>query len=85
MIWREMRTRAYGRRMIWIKLAYMLLTCLIAVAAWQKSLSPNATGLVLGMVSGPAFAAAWRGHSESAACERSGGDIHYQRTRWENA
>lgn len=55
-IWREMRTRAYGRRMIWIKLAYMLLTCLIAVAAWQKSLSPDATGLVLGMVSGPAFA-----------------------------
>lgn len=55
-IWREMRTRAYGRRMIWIKLAYMLLTCLIAAAAWQKSLSPDAAGLVLGMVSGPAFA-----------------------------
>lgn len=55
-IWREMRTRAYGRRMIWIKLAYVLLTLLIAAAAWQKSASPDASGLVLGMVSAPSFA-----------------------------
>ncbi|MEY3457679.1 MAG: hypothetical protein RL215_836 [Planctomycetota bacterium] len=55
-IWREMRTRAYGRRMIWIKLAYVLLTFLIAAAAWQKSLDPDASSLVLGMVSGPSFA-----------------------------
>jgi ABC-type transport system involved in multi-copper enzyme maturation permease subunit len=55
-IWREMRTRAYGRRMIWIKLAYMLLTLLIAFSAWQKSLAPDASSLVLGMVSGPSFA-----------------------------
>lgn len=55
-IWREMRTRAYGRRMIWIKLAYVLLTLLIAFSAWQKSLAPDASSLVLGMVSGPSFA-----------------------------
>ncbi|MFM8478002.1 MAG: ABC transporter permease subunit [Planctomycetaceae bacterium] len=55
-IWREMRTRAYGRRMIWIKLAYVLLTLLIAFSAWQKSLAPEASSLVLGMVSGPSFA-----------------------------
>ena len=55
-IWREMRTRAYGRRMIWIKLAYVLLTLVIAAAAWQKSLAEDSTNLVLGMVSGPSFA-----------------------------
>ncbi|MFM7058498.1 MAG: ABC transporter permease [Planctomycetota bacterium] len=55
-IWREMRTRAYGRRMVWIKLAYVLLTLLIAASAWQKSLTPDAASLVLGMVSGPSFA-----------------------------
>jgi ABC-type Na+ efflux pump permease subunit len=55
-IWREMRTRAYGRRMIWIKLAYVLLTLVIAAAAWQKSLSEDSSSLVLGMVSGPSFA-----------------------------
>ncbi len=55
-IWREMRTRAYGRRMIWIKLSYLLLTLLIAASAWQKSTTPDASSLVLGMVSGPSFA-----------------------------
>jgi ABC-type Na+ efflux pump permease subunit len=54
-IWREMRTRAYGRRMIWIKLSYVLLTLILA----SVSLLPSQSGgdeLILGMVSGPAFA-----------------------------
>ncbi len=53
-IWREMRTRAYGRRMIWIKLAYLTLTLLIAVSAIFTG-STN-SDLVLGMVTAPAFA-----------------------------
>ena len=52
-IWREMRTRAYGRRMIWIKLAYLALTMLIAGAAILSSSNDN---LILGMVTAPAFA-----------------------------
>jgi len=53
-IWREMRTRAYGRRMIWIKLAYLTLTLLIAGSAIFTG-STN-SDLVLGMVTAPAFA-----------------------------
>ncbi len=53
-IWREMRTRAYGRRMIWIKLAYLALTLLIAGSAIFTG-STN-SDLVLGMVTAPAFA-----------------------------
>ena len=53
-IWREMRTRAYGRRMIWIKLAYLTLTLLIAGAAIFTRSTDN--DLVLGMVTAPAFA-----------------------------
>ncbi|MCA9013123.1 MAG: ABC transporter permease, partial [Planctomycetaceae bacterium] len=52
-IWREMRTRAYGRRMIWIKLAYLALTLLIAVSAYSGSKNED---LILGMVTAPAFA-----------------------------
>ena len=53
-IWREMRTRAYGRRMIWIKLAYLTLALLIAGSAILTSSQENR--LILGMVSAPAFA-----------------------------
>ncbi len=52
-IWREMRTRAYGRRMIWIKLAYLSLTLLIAASAIRVSTHED---LILGMVTAPAFA-----------------------------
>ena len=53
-IWREMRTRAYGRRMIWIKLAYLTLALLIAGSAIVTSSQGNS--LILGMVTAPAFA-----------------------------
>jgi len=53
-IWREMRTRAYGRRMIWIKLAYLALTLLIVASAILSSSQSNE--LILGMVTAPAFA-----------------------------
>ncbi|HCP12740.1 MAG TPA: hypothetical protein DIT89_10435 [Planctomycetaceae bacterium] len=56
-IWREMRTRAYGRRMIWIKLCYVLLALVVAAASWVRPEPGSAAGgLVLGMVSAPAFA-----------------------------
>lgn len=54
-IWREMRTRAYGRRMIWIKLAYVILAMVIAAASILRPASSEQAGLVLGMVSAPAF------------------------------
>jgi len=56
-IWREMRTRAYGRRMIWIKLCYVLLAVLVAAASWVRPEGGAGDGgLVLGMVSAPSFA-----------------------------
>lgn len=54
-IWREMRTRAYGRRMIWIKLAYVALALIIAAGSILRSSAGDQAGLVLGMVSAPAF------------------------------
>lgn len=55
-IWREMRTRAYGRRMVWIKLSYVVLTLIIAATSWSQSASGSRDSLVLGMVSAPSFA-----------------------------
>lgn len=55
-IWREMRTRAYGRRMIWIKLAYVVLTLIIAIASAVAGPERSRDELILGMVSGPSFA-----------------------------
>ncbi len=55
-IWREMRTRAYGRRMIWIKLAYVLLSLIIAAASVVSGSESSRDELILGMVSAPAFA-----------------------------
>ena len=55
-IWREMRTRAYGRRMIWIKLSYVVLTLIMAATSWSQSASGSRDSLVLGMVSAPSFA-----------------------------
>lgn len=52
-IWREMRTRAYGRKIIFIKLAYLL----VAGTVFYNSILPGDDGdKVLGMLSGPAFA-----------------------------
>ena len=55
-IWREMRTRAYGRRMVWIKLSYVLLAMIITAVSMQSNAGHSEKELVLGMVSGPAFA-----------------------------
>ena len=54
-LWREMRTRAYGRRMIWIKLTYVLLSIVVAAASWQRPDDGGQETLMLGMVSAPAF------------------------------
>lgn len=54
-IWREMRTRAYGRRMIWIKLSYVVLAVLMALASLMAGAGRPGSELVLGMVSAPAF------------------------------
>lgn len=54
-IWREMRTRAYGRRMIWIKLSYIVLTLVLAATSWSQPTIEAQESLVLGMVSAPAF------------------------------
>ena len=51
--WREVRTRAYGRRIIWIKAAYVALAVMMVLAA---SSGNQSTARVLGMVSPPAFA-----------------------------
>ncbi|MCA9058041.1 MAG: ABC transporter permease, partial [Planctomycetaceae bacterium] len=54
-IWREMKTRAYGRRIFWIKLAYVAISlALIFVAADSAQRSQGEA--VLGMLSPPAFA-----------------------------
>ncbi|MDA1163585.1 MAG: ABC transporter permease [Planctomycetota bacterium] len=52
-IWREMRTRAYGRRVVFIKLAYLLMA---ATVFYNAILSGDSDELILGMVSRPAFA-----------------------------
>lgn len=54
-IWREMCTRAYGRRVIWIKLVYVGLALLVSWAAMSSSIEAG-DRLVLGMVTPPAFA-----------------------------
>lgn len=52
-IWREMRTRAYGRRVVFIKLAYLLMA---ATVFYSAMLSGDSDELILGMVSRPVFA-----------------------------
>ena len=52
--WKEIVTRGYGRKMVWIKLAYVLLALLIASSAVSSGQSDET--LILGMVS-PAAAA----------------------------
>lgn len=52
-IWREMKTKAYGRKVILIKLAYLVVA---AFAFYIIMTTPPGTGLVLGMIS-PAGAA----------------------------
>ena len=55
-IWREMRTRAYGKRMIWIKLSYILMAVIIAAVSAISNQGKTENELVLGMLSGPSFA-----------------------------
>lgn len=52
-IWREMKTKAYGRKVVLIKLAYIAIA---AFAVYSILASPQDGGLVLGMIS-PAGAA----------------------------
>ena len=52
-IWREMKTKAYGRKVILIKLAYLVIA---AFSIYSIVASPRDAGLVLGMIS-PAGAA----------------------------
>jgi len=53
-IWREMKTKAYGRKVIFIKLAYVIVA---AFAIYSALIAPAGGGLVLGMISsgGAAF------------------------------
>jgi len=52
-LWREICTRAYGRKMVFIKLAY----CLLAAALWWSFARPGVDeGLVLGIISRGGFA-----------------------------
>ncbi|MCA9065723.1 MAG: ABC transporter permease subunit [Planctomycetaceae bacterium] len=52
-IWREMKTRAYGRRIFWIKLAYVVISIAVMFVAASGTSSRQAA--VLGMLSPPAF------------------------------
>ena len=54
-VWKEVVTKGYGRRMLWIKLAYVLLAALIGYGVISSG-ATAADALVLGMVS-PAAAA----------------------------
>jgi ABC-type Na+ efflux pump permease subunit len=51
--WREIRTRAYGRKIIWIKLAYVVLALLMVMSTVSRVTNEE---YVLGMVTPPAFA-----------------------------
>jgi hypothetical protein len=51
-VWREVCTRAYGRRIALIKLAYFVLAGFALVYLWR---SPAGPGLVLGMISREGF------------------------------
>lgn len=53
-LWRETMTRAYGRRMILIKLAYLVVFAIAALYVWQSQQTESA--LVLGLVSPVEFA-----------------------------
>jgi ABC-type transport system involved in multi-copper enzyme maturation permease subunit len=53
-IWREIRTRAYGRKVIFIKLAYLVV--FLVAAGYVHQAKAAGAGLVLGMVSPPGFA-----------------------------
>ncbi len=52
-IWREIRTRAYGRKVFLIRMAYLLLS---AAAFVYVDRAPDASTLVLGMISPPGAA-----------------------------
>lgn len=54
-IWREMCTRAYGRRVLWIKAVYVALALLLAGSVISQG-TTAAGDLVLGMASPAAFA-----------------------------
>ncbi|MEZ6042542.1 MAG: ABC transporter permease [Planctomycetaceae bacterium] len=54
-IWREMRTRAYGRKVGWIKLVYALLVVMLAWSTLSVTSLSDQQELVLGMVGPAAF------------------------------
>ena len=54
-IWREVCTRAYGRKIVWIKLVYALLVGLLAWSTISASRAIPGEELVLGMVGPAAF------------------------------
>lgn len=51
-LWREMMTRAYGRRTALIKLSYVMLS---AVVSYELVLAGNQADAILGMISPPVF------------------------------
>ncbi len=75
-LWREICTRAYGRKMILIKVAYALL----AAAIWW-GLCPAGTrgGLILGVISYSGFAFVAVGAHQPAPRQRPGGDVADER------
>ncbi len=56
-LWREIRTRAYGRKVIFIKLAYLVLAgFVLSSLAETTAAGAESADKILGMVSAPAFA-----------------------------
>ncbi len=53
-IWREICTKAYGRKMVFIKLAYFVL--FLFAATYVHAMRENRDSLVMGMISPPGFA-----------------------------
>jgi ABC-type transport system involved in multi-copper enzyme maturation permease subunit len=52
-LWREICTRAYGRKIVLIKAAYFIFAAFIVLFLWN---SPPDAGLILGLISRPGFA-----------------------------
>ena len=79
-LWKEIVTRGYGRRMIWIKLAYVGLAILIAFGSDARS-GRRSTGARYAVAGG--IRVCRRGRVKSVADQRTGGDVHHDRTRYE--
>ncbi len=55
-LWREIRTRAYGRKVIFIKLAYLVLAGFVLSSLAETAAGVESAEKILGMISPPAFA-----------------------------